>query len=281
MKSNHLLNLIGEQNKKTTAAFPGKISVINFLEQLTDLLFPVGTEGSEIDKNLSLNDLKKGLNELINPLMPQRDFTTVRITGKYFESLPEIYSQLLLDAEAILEFDPAASSLEEIVLAYPGFHAITTYRLAHPLYIAGIPLLPRLMCEYAHRNTGIDIHPGAKIGKSFFIDHGTGVVIGETAVIGNNVKIYQGVTLGALNVRKEEAMKKRHPTIEDNVIIYSGSTILGGDTVIGHDSVVGGNVWLTRSVPPQSIVYNKSEIRVKSAAEKESTAINFVIYINY
>lgn len=277
MTSNHLLNLIGEQNKETTTVFPGKTSVIKFLEQLTDLLFPVGAEGSEIDKNLALNDLKKSLNELINPLMPQRDFTTVRITGKYFESLPEIYNQLLLDANAILEFDPAASSLEEIVLAYPGFHAITTYRLAHPLYMAGVPLLPRLMCEYAHRNTGIDIHPGARIGKSFFIDHGTGVVIGETTVIGDNVKIYQGVTLGALNVRKEEALKKRHPTIEDNVIIYSGTTILGGDTVIGHDSVVGGNVWLTGSVAPNSIVYNKSEIRVKSASEKNSTAINFVI----
>lgn len=277
MTSNNLINLIGEPNRAARAAFPGKASVINFLEQLTDILFPVGNDRSDIDNILGLNDLKKSLNELIDSFMPQRNFTTVRLTGKYFDSLPEIYNQLLLDANAILEFDPAASSLEEVVLAYPGFHAITTYRLAHPLYVAGIPILPRLMCEYAHRNTGIDINPGARIGKSFFIDHGTGVVIGETAVIGDNVKIYQGVTLGALNVKKEEALKKRHPTIEDNVIIYSGATILGGETVIGHDSVVGGNVWLTRSVAPHSIVCNKSEIRVKSASEKKSTAINFVI----
>ncbi len=277
MTSTDLFNRISEQNSEMREGLPEKVSVINFLEQLTGLLFPIGNRILDTDRHMILNDLKKSFNALLDPLMPQINFTTVRFTEKYFESLPEIYNQLLLDAKTILEFDPAASSLEEIILAYPGFHAITTYRLAHPLYKAKVPLIPRLMSEYAHKNTGIDIHPGARIGKSFFIDHGTGVVIGETTVIGNYVKIYQGVTLGALNVRKDEALKKRHPTIEDNVIIYSGTTILGGDTVIGHDSVVGGNVWLTRSVAPNSIVYNKSEIRVKSASEKKSTAINFVI----
>ena len=151
------------------------------------------------------------------------------------------------------------------------------YRLSHPLYKLKIPIIPRLFSEHAHSITGIDINPGAKIGNSFFIDHGTGIVIGETTVIGNNVKIYQGVTLGALNVRKEDAKTKRHPSIEDNVIIYSGATILGGNTIVGHDSIIGGNVWLTSSIDPYSVVYHKSEVHFRNWAKREKELIDFTI----
>ena len=173
-------------------------------------------------------------------------------------ALPEIRARIHLDVQAALEGDPAARSEAEIIVAYPGLAAISVHRLVHFLYQREVPLLPRIMSEYIHHQTGIDIHPGATIGDSFFIDHGTGVVIGETTVIGKNVKLYQGVTLGALSVKKSLARRKRHPTIEDNVTIYAGATILGGDTVIGHDSVIGGNVWLIRSVPPFSRVYNSA-----------------------
>ena len=173
----------------------------------------------------------------------------------FLKKLPQIRALITLDLQAEYDGDPAAKSLDEIIFSYPGLKAITVYRLAHELFGQEIPLMPRIMTEIAHAETGIDIHPGATIGKSFFIDHGTGVVIGETTHIGDNVKIYQGTTLGALSFPKDERGevirgRKRHPTIEDNVTIYSGATILGGDTVIGKGSVVGGNVWLTRSVPP-------------------------------
>lgn len=184
---------------------------------------------------------------------------------------------MIEDAESILQFDPASESLEEILVAYPGFYATAVYRLAHELYGYNIPILPRLLSEYAHNKTGIDIHPGATIGHPFFIDHGTGIVIGETTIIGNNVKIYQGVTLGALSVAKELSESKRHPTIEDNVIIYAGSTILGGDTVVGRDSIIGGNVWLTSSVPSNSVVYHKSEITVKDMLPGDELILNWVI----
>jgi serine O-acetyltransferase len=186
------------------------------------------------------------------------------IADSFFVDLLEIYQDLLADLNAILEFDPAAKSKEEVLLAYPGFFAITTYRIANNLWNKKAAVLPRVISEYAHGKTGIDIHPGATIGKRFFIDHGTGIVIGETAVIGNEVKIYQGVTLGALSVSKDKAEIKRHPTIENNVIIYANATILGGNTVIGRDSVIGGNVWLTDSIPSQTLVYHKSEISVRS-----------------
>ena len=152
-------------------------------------------------------------------------------------------------------------SLSEVILTYPGVEAIAAHRIAHFFYQSKIPILPRALSELTHGKTGIDIHPGARIGESFFIDHGTGVVIGETAIIGKNVKIYQGVTLGALSVDKSLAQKKRHPTIEDDCIIYSHATILGGETVIGEKSLIGGNVWITKSIPAQSIVYHKSEVR--------------------
>ena len=182
------------------------------------------------------------------------------IADAFIAMLPEIADAVRLDAEALMEGDPAAGSLSEIIMAYPGCYAITAYRIAHPLYQWKIPLFPRLVSEYAHRVTGIDINPGAVIGKSFFVDHGTAIVVGETAIIGDNVKIYQGVTLGALRVDQEYRNKKRHPTVEDNVVIYANATILGGDTVIGHDSVVGGNVWLTQSVLPYSrVMYRSSD----------------------
>lgn len=171
--------------------------------------------------------------------------------------LPELRRKIHLDVEAAFLGDPAAKSHEEVILAYPGLEAISIHRFAHELWIRNIPLLPRMMSEYIHGKTGIDIHPGATIGESFFIDHGTGVVIGETTIIGKNVKIYQGVTLGALSIKKEFSNRKRHPTIEDDVTIYAGATILGGETVIGKGSVIGGNVWITESVPPYSKVYNK------------------------
>jgi serine O-acetyltransferase len=181
-----------------------------------------------------------------------------RIALSLLESIPEIRKLLALDIRAAYEGDPAAKSYDEIIFSYPGLYALFVYRVAHRLFECNVPLLPRIMTEYAHSITGIDIHPGAEIGKSFVIDHGTGVVIGETTEIGNNVRIYQGVTLGALSLTKETVDrlrgKKRHPTIEDEVIIYSGATILGGDTVIGARSVIGGNVWLTDSVPPDTTV---------------------------
>ena len=162
------------------------------------------------------------------------------------------------DAEAIVMGDPASFDEKEVIRSYPGFLAIAVYRIAHLMHKINIPYLPRIFTEYAHGRTGVDIHPGAKIGKRFCIDHATGIVIGETTIIGNNVKIYQGVTLGALSVRKDMAKTKRHPNIEDNVIIYAGATILGGETTIGKGSIIGGNVWITKSVPPRSRVYYQS-----------------------
>ncbi len=181
------------------------------------------------------------------------------ITLELLETIPGIRKLLMGDVEAAYDGDPAAKSHDEIILSYPCMAAIATYRLAHELYLRNTPLIPRIMSEHAHSRTGIDIHPGATIGTRFFIDHGTGVVIGETALIGANVKLYQGVTLGALSFRKDEGGRlvkggKRHPTIEDDVVIYSGATILGGGTTIGHDSVIGANVWLTEPVPPHSKV---------------------------
>ena len=176
------------------------------------------------------------------------------IAERFLKRLPAIYDALLEDADAICEGDPAARNRDEVILAYPGFYAIAMYRIAHALHEFGAPLAARLLTEHAHRETGIDIHPGARIGARFSIDHGTGVVIGETAVLGDGVKLYQGVTLGAASVRKALTRTKRHPTIGNRVVIYSNATILGGDTVVGDDSIIGGNVWVTASVPPRSVV---------------------------
>ena len=187
---------------------------------------------------------------------------SIEITFSLLNKIPEIRDKLRGDLSAAFEGDPAAKSLDEIILSYPGTEAIAVYRVAHEIHLLKVPFIPRIMTEYAHSKTGIDIHPGATIGEHFFIDHGTGVVIGETTEIGKNVRIYQGVTLGALSIKKDasgniERGGKRHPTIKDNVIIYAGATILGGETVVGEDSVIGGSVWLTESVPPCTILINK------------------------
>ncbi|HLV01462.1 MAG TPA: serine O-acetyltransferase EpsC [Acidobacteriota bacterium] len=186
---------------------------------------------------------------------------------RLLREIPTLRRKLAADAQAALSGDPAAKSIDEVIFSYPCMMAITIYRVAHELYKQGIPLIPRIMSEYAHRETGIDIHPGADIGESFFIDHGTGVVIGETTEIGNNVKIYQGVTLGALSFKEgAEKMRgrKRHPTIRDNVVIYSGATILGGETVIGEGSIIGGNVWIINSVPPRSkVMIEEPKLRIQ------------------
>ncbi|MEJ2585842.1 MAG: serine O-acetyltransferase [Robiginitalea sp.] len=232
-------------------------------ESFTDLLF-LSLFDSETPVGDHLDELEDQFEEIML-LSGWRAHPPCRSLWKsYLEELPGILRKLKLDAEAIASCDPASNSLEEIYMAYPGFYAISIYRLAHNLYLREVPLVPRLMTEYAHRRTGVDINPGARIGESFFIDHATGVVIGETAVIKDNVKIYQGVTLGALYVAKELQKTKRHPTIEDNVTIYANATILGGDTVIGANSVIGGNAWLTASVPPNSKVYHNPEIHIKT-----------------
>lgn len=193
-----------------------------------------------------------------------------------FNQFPRIYKLILLDLDEIFANDPAAQSKEEIIYAYPGFYAIAIYRFAHALHLQDVPLIPRIWTELAHSKTGIDIHPGAEIGSSFFIDHGTGIVIGETTYIGNNVKIYQNVTLGALAVSKEIANTKRHPTIEDCVTIYAGATILGGKTTIGKGSIIGGNVWITESIEPYSLVYYKDKTIIKRK-DKSINAISFSI----
>lgn len=179
---------------------------------------------------------------------------------RFVAELPALQRALTLDAEAMHAGDPAARSVDEVILAYPGFLAIAHHRVAHTLHALGVPLVPRLISEHAHRETGIDIHPGARIGPRFAIDHGTGIVIGETAVIGARVKMYQGVTLGALSVQKSLADVKRHPTLEDDVVVYANATILGGRTVVGAGSIIGGNVWLTRSVPARSVVTHESQV---------------------
>jgi serine O-acetyltransferase len=228
----------------------------------------------EIDGELKL--LKRNLKSVLQPLhagMPRGVDETAEL---FTDRIPQVYRDLRLDAESIYRGDPAAESVDEVISAYPGFFAIAIYRIAHEFYCLGVPIFPRILAEHAHQRTGIDIHPGAAIGKSFFIDHGTGIVIGETTLIGDNVKLYQGVTLGALSVDKSASATKRHPTIEANVVIYSNATILGGSTVIGHDSVIGGNVWLTESVPPFSVVYHKSEIKVRNTRSGEAGS-DFVI----
>jgi serine O-acetyltransferase len=185
----------------------------------------------------------------------------------FFAELPAIYQSLLADAEVMYQGDPAATSRDEVILAYPGFLAVALYRAAHALYQLDVPLFPRLLTEFAHRETGIDIHPAARIGRRFAIDHGTGIVIGETALLGDGVRVYQGVTLGAAAVRKELSRIKRHPTIGNNVVIYANATILGGDTVVGDDSIIGGNVWLTHSVPPKSVITHREHERRERPAE--------------
>ena len=208
----------------------------------------------------AVGEIAADLQKEIALLCPGRD--AKEIVDEFVAALPEVRRLVDTDVQAAYDGDPAATSRMEVVMAYPGLYAVTIHRLAHVLYKLKVPIIPRVMSELAHSKTGIDIHPGATIGERFFIDHGTGVVIGETTIIGRNVRLYQGVTLGGLSFDKDAngaLVKglKRHPNIEDNVVIYANATILGGDTTIGHDSEIGGNVWIKESVPPYSRVYNK------------------------
>ena len=257
-------------NFDITKTFPNRHTVINVLQDIECLIFP-GFSTSEI---ITPQNVRYITGERVNRVIPlltheiQKAFTystsvanleydadmEQEIANGLLNELPEIRRKLMLDAHAIYIGDPAATCFDEVVTSYPGLEAIMVYRIAHFLFKKGVPVLPRIMSEYVHGKTGIDIHPGATIGESFFIDHGTGIVIGETCIIGNNVKIYQGVTLGALSVEKELQNTKRHPTIEDDVTVYSGATILGGKTVIGKGATVGGNTWVTRSIAPGTTV---------------------------
>jgi len=258
---------------------PVKQEVSAFADSLLQLLFPHFSDTtfySEDEIDGALKVLKRDLRSALHPLESQTPHSVEETSERFFESIAGIYRTLCDDAQAMYNGDPAAESVDEVISAYPGFLAIAFYRIAHEFYCLDVPIFPRILTEIAHQRTGIDIHPGATIGKSLCIDHGTGIVIGETTLIGNNVKLYQGVTLGALSVAKTMSTSKRHPTIEDRVVIYSNATILGGTTVIGHDSVIGGNVWLTESVPAHSVVYHKSEIHVRDLRE-EKVPSDFVI----
>lgn len=278
--------LVSINNKEIVAnavsGFNMKMRVKEMLFEFRSALFPTLYEGDITDERFLEAIVSKRLigarvmlcklieDVLVNSCEKQMKNTcdnaqcsqhAITITEAFVKRLVGIRMMLSEDIEAAYDGDPAAKGFEEILLSYPSFEAISVYRLAHELFVMGVPLIPRMMSEYAHAKTGIDIHPGASIGERFFIDHGTGVVIGETCSIGKNVKLYQGVTLGAKSFDKDADGKivrgtKRHPTIEDDVVIYSGATILGGDTCIGRGSVIGGNVWLTSSVAPYSIVYN-------------------------
>ncbi len=269
---------------------PSKNSVIKIINKFLEVVFPGYFAEEKIDP-VNLDYYMGQCVTQLYSLLAEQVISSIRhdcfrynmdcqdckesgyeITLMVMTEIPAIRNLLALDIEAAYEGDPAAKNYDEIIFSYPGIFAITVYRLAHALHAHKVPLLPRIMTEYAHSKTGIDIHPGAKINKSFVIDHGTGVVIGETTTIGNNVRIYQGVTLGALSLPKNAGPKlrnrKRHPDIEDDVIIYSGTTILGGKTVIGARSVISGNIWITESVPPDTYVYmEKPKLMYKSNKE--------------
>lgn len=283
MEENHLFTRFAKelldkhQTHECTVSL--KENVIGFLNQLIDFLFPHFSSKNYYtteDVIAKLKLLERDLIELLKLLNGNKPNNIESVAHNFINKIPFIHTDVWKDAEAIYNGDPAAESIDEVIIAYPGFMAILIYRIAHELYLLKVPIIPRIITENAHQITGIDIHPGATIGSSFFIDHGTGIVIGETTTIGKNVKIYQGVTLGALYVGKELANKKRHPTIEDNVIIYAGSTILGGATAIGHDTVIGGNTWLTESVLPFSVVYHKPSVVIRDS-KKFKEPINFVI----
>ena len=253
---------------------PDKAVVIDMIEKLLRIVYP----GFSRDRAYRIYNAKHNLSMLIEDVMynlnkqiaivlrsrmsPEKAQETAQeLSLEFFRAIPQVRAVAQTDAEAFYEGDPAAFSIDEIIFCYPGLFAVTVYRLAHVLYTLGVPMLPRIMTEHAHSVTGIDINPGATIGKYFFIDHGTGIVIGETTVIGDHVKVYQGVTLGALTTRGGQSLrgKKRHPTIEDNVTIYAGASILGGGTVIGRDSVIGSNVFITHSIPACTTVSVKSQ----------------------
>lgn len=266
-------------NRNHSEDFPNRQNVVSILSDIQSIIFPGFRVAEDIDSvniryitgqkvnNIIANltrEIQKAMiytksqtctHEEIENIAESHCFKLSEQTAiALIEEIPEIRRKIQLDTTATFNGDPAAKSNEEVVLSYPGLEAILVYRIAHFLYKSGVPIIPRIMSEHVHGKTGIDIHPGATIGESFFIDHGTGVVIGETCLIGNNVKIYQGVTLGALSVKKNLQNKKRHPTIEDDVTIYANATILGGETIIGHGSIIGGNTWVTESVSAGSVI---------------------------
>lgn len=263
----------GGINLGEARAFPNRQNVISILQDVQYLIFPGFRTAEKIDSETVRFVVGERVNRIISMLTQEIKKALAYVsdkgdTSKCFElaeaaaralveEIPEIRRKLAMDVHAMFMGDPAAKSEEEVIVSYPGVEAVMVYRIAHFLCTIGVPVIPRIMSEHAHNKTGVDINPGAKIGDSFCIDHGTGVVIGESCEIGNNVKLYQGVTLGALSVKKELMNKKRHPTIEDNVVIYANATILGGKTVIGKNSIIGGNTWVTESVPEGTVLTNK------------------------
>jgi serine O-acetyltransferase len=253
-----------------------KKHVENWVDELINWMFGIEQQVNDLaffnEKEI---EIETKLQSILSKVLSNKNQVSNN-SKLFFDKIENIHLLLLNDLETIVNFDPAAKSKEEVLVAYPGFLAITVYRIANVFWNLNIPTIPRIISEYVHSKTGIDIHPGAEIGENFFIDHGTGIVIGETTKIGNNVKIYQGVTLGALSVSKESAVIKRHPTIENNVTIYANATILGGNTTIGANSIIGGNVWLTHSVPEKTMVYHKSEIEIRNKSEFPEV-INYVI----
>ena len=242
---------------------PSPEKIADFFKELLGTLFPDFSD-DRFDQYKAFEShvewLKASLFDIICTEDSNESLDAKGITNEFFSKLEPIHDALDGDIAAMEAGDPAARSKKEVVRTYPGFYAIAAHRIAHELHVLEVAVIPRMLSEHAHSHTGIDIHPGAQIGSDFCIDHGTGIVIGETSIIGNHVKIYQGVTLGALSVNKADAEKKRHPTIEDHVVLYSGATILGGETVIGHHSVVGGNVWITKSILPNSKVYYQAKM---------------------
>lgn len=266
MKHASFLNHLQQRRENAGAARDlSRERVYRWLENMLGMLFPQFEQQQYSQTLLSTrwNDSQREL---------QHFFQILGHAGHdalhFHDAIESLDTRLQADAQSMLAGDPAANSLDEVILAYPGFLAIAVHRMAHILYRYDVPLLPRVLSEQAHHLTGIDIHPGAQIGDRFCIDHGTGIVIGETSVIGNDVKIYQGVTLGALSVEKRLAKVRRHPHIEDRVIVYANATILGGETCVGHDSIIGGNVWLTESVCPYALVYHRPDIQVRSKNSK-------------
>ncbi len=268
MNEEFIQDLLIEHKTKTRCPKPSEVA--GFFKGLIGLLFcdysnEFLTTSAEIRVAIQQSKL-----ELVQLLLKNdiEDRSGVnQIADGFFDRLPVVNTLLRKDIEAIYEGDPAANSKKEVIRSYPGFYAIAAYRIAHELQLMGVSDLPRIITEYAHSKTGIDIHPGAIIGESFCIDHGTGVVIGETATIGRRVKLYQGVTLGALSVRKKDANNKRHPTLQDDCVVYAGATILGGSTIVGKGSVIGGNVWLTKSIPEESKLYYQARMNTDGGKE--------------
>jgi serine O-acetyltransferase len=258
-----LINSLFSKKYKDKCPHLCRNKIEHFLTDLLAIIFPqMGQNSFDDEQELEIalmkteNDLKYILSCLHKEFDPNFE-ASQKLVDTFYASLDTIEQQLSSDAQFIADEDPAANSIEEVLICYPGFYAIAVYRIAHFFYQHEIPLLPRVLTEIAHQKTGIDIHPGATIASPFFIDHGTGIVIGETTTIGERVKIFQGVTLGALSVRRKMKDTKRHPTIGQGSIIYSNTTILGGETTIGENTTVGGNVWLTESIPANSQVYRK------------------------